>query len=91
LEKVARQTNTDPNTTPQQLLGSYGALLQLFAVQQQDKFLQQTLSAFDIFLQNPKNIAIHAKANKPVNETALLNMLVADAKTLKKYKPVNSN
>ncbi|MBK2242687.1 hypothetical protein [Francisella tularensis] len=91
LEKVARQTNNDPNTTPQQILGSYGALLQLFAVQQQDKFLQQTLSAFAIFLQNPKNIAIHAKANKPVNENALLNMLVADAKTLKKYKPVNSN
>ena len=91
LEKVARQTNNDPNTTPQQILGSYGALLQLFAVQQQDKFLQQTLSAFAIFLQNPKNITIHAKANKPVNENALLNMLVADAKTLKKYKPVNNN
>ena len=91
LEKVARYTNKYPNTTPQQILGSYGALLQLFAVQQQDKFLQQTLSAFAIFLQNPKNIAIHAKANKPVNETTLLNMLVADAKTLKKYKPVNNN
>ncbi|MDE4961686.1 hypothetical protein NAI45_11690, partial [Francisella tularensis subsp. holarctica] len=42
LEKVARQTNNDPNTTPQQILVSYGALLQLFAVQQQDQFLQQT-------------------------------------------------
>lgn len=91
LEKVARYTNKDPNTTPQQILGSYGALLQLFVVQQQDKFLQQTLSAFAIFLQNPKNITIHAKANKPVNETALLNMLVTDAKTLKKYNPVNNN
>ncbi|ALB01399.1 hypothetical protein ACH24_01095 [Francisella persica ATCC VR-331] len=91
LEKVARYTNKDPNTTPQQILGSYGALLQLFAVQQQDKLLQQILSAFAIFLQNPKNIAIHIKANKPVNETALLNMLIADAKTLKKYKPVNNN
>ncbi|MDE4990458.1 hypothetical protein NAH39_10470, partial [Francisella tularensis subsp. holarctica] len=60
LEKLARQTNNDPNTTPQQILGSYGALLQHFAVQQQDKLLQQTLSAFAIFLQNPKNIAIHA-------------------------------
>ncbi|MDE4961802.1 hypothetical protein NAI45_12605, partial [Francisella tularensis subsp. holarctica] len=60
-------------------------------VQQHDKFLHQTLSAFDIFLQNPKNIDIHAKANKPVNENALLNMIVADAKTIKKYKTVNSN
>ncbi|APC91161.1 MULTISPECIES: hypothetical protein [Francisella] len=91
LEKVARYTNKDPNTTPQQILGSYGALLQLFAVQQQDRFLQQTLSAFAMFLQNPKNITIHAKANKPINEIALLNRLVADAKTLKKHNPVNNN
>ncbi|MDE5020980.1 hypothetical protein NAI54_11595, partial [Francisella tularensis subsp. holarctica] len=70
LDIVARQTNNDPTTRPQQILGSYGALLHLFAVQQQDKFLQQTLSEFDIFLQNPYNISIHAKANKPVNENA---------------------
>ena len=83
LEKIARYTNKAPNTTPQQILGSYGALLQLFAVQQQDQFLRKTLSSFAMFLQNPKNISIHAKANKPVNQTALLNMLVNDTKSLK--------
>lgn len=92
LEKIARYTNKDPNTTPQQILGSYGALLQLFAVQQQDQFLRETLSSFAMFLQNPKNISIHAKANKPVNQTALLNMLVDDTKSLKKQNPMkNSN
>ncbi|MEY8765736.1 MULTISPECIES: hypothetical protein [Francisella] len=91
LEKIARLANQDPNTTPQQILGSYGALLQLFAVQQQDRFLQQVLSSFAMFLQNPKNISIHAKANKPVNEMALLNMLVSDAKTLKRNNPIKNN
>ncbi|WP_150464555.1 hypothetical protein [Francisella sp. XLW-1] len=91
LEKIARLANQDPNTTPQQILGSYGALLQLFAVQQQDRFLQQVLSSFAMFLQNPKNISIHAKANKPVNEMALLNMLVSDAKTLKRNNPIKNS
>ncbi|API87227.1 hypothetical protein [Francisella uliginis] len=91
LEKIARYTNKDPNTTPQQILGSYGALLQLFAVQQQDQFLRKTLSSFAMFLQNPKNISIHAKASKPVNQTALLNMLVDDTKSLKKHNPVKTN
>ncbi|WP_150466977.1 hypothetical protein [Francisella sp. SYW-9] len=88
LEKIARYTNKDPNTTPQQVLGSYGALLQLFATQQQDPFLRKVLSSFAIFLQNPKNISIHAKANKPVNQTALLNMLVDDTKALKRHNPM---
>ena len=44
-----------------------------------------------MFLQNPKNISIHAKANKPVNQTALLNMLVDDTKSLKKHNPVKTN
>ncbi|QIW10597.1 hypothetical protein [Francisella sp. LA112445] len=91
LEKIARYTNQDPNTTPQQVLGSYGALLQLFAVQQQDQFLRKALSSFAMFLQNPKNISIHAKANKPVNQTALLNMLVDDTKELKKHNPMQNN
>ncbi|KFJ42190.1 hypothetical protein IBE48_06820 [Francisella philomiragia] len=91
LEKIARLANQDPNTTPQQILGSYGALLQLFAVQQQDKFLQHVLSSFAMFLQNPKNISIHAKANRPVNEMALLNMLANDAKTLKRNNPIKNN
>jgi hypothetical protein len=91
LEKIARYTNQDPNTTPQQVLGSYGALLQLFAVQQQDQFLRKALSSFAMFLQNPKNISIHAKSNKPVNQTALLNMLVDDTKELKKHNPMQNN
>ncbi|MED7788465.1 hypothetical protein [Francisella sp. 19X1-34] len=91
LEKVARYANKDPNTTPQQVLGSYGALLQLFATQQQDQFLRKVLSSFAIFLQNPKNISMHAKANKPVNQTALLNMLVDDTKALKKHNPIQQN
>lgn len=91
LEKIARLANQDPNTTPQQILGSYGALLQLFAVQQRDRFLQQVLSSFAMFLLNPKNISIHAKANKPVNEMVLLNMLANDAKTLKRNNPIKNN
>ncbi|ASG68075.1 hypothetical protein fh0823_04970 [Francisella halioticida] len=91
LEKVARYTNKDPNTTPQQILGSYGALLQLFAVQQQNQFLRKALSSFAMFLQNTKNISIHAKANKPVNQTALLNMLIDDTKSLKKHNPMENN
>lgn len=91
LEKAARYINTDPNTTPEQILGSYGALLQLFAVQQKDKFLQQTLSSFAMFLQNPKNISVNVKANKPVNENALINMMVSDAKDLKKNNPIANN
>jgi hypothetical protein len=91
LEKIARYTNKDPNTTPQQILGSYGALLQLFAVQQKDKFLQQMLSSFAMFLQNPKNIHIKVQANRPVNEAALLNMFINDAKTLKRNNPIKSN
>ncbi|AIT10056.1 hypothetical protein LO80_08780 [Candidatus Francisella endociliophora] len=88
LEKAARYTNQDPNTTPQQILGSYGALLQLFAVQQNDRFLQKTLSSLAMFLQNPKNIAVDVKAKKPVNETALLNMILDDAKTLQNHNPM---
>lgn len=91
LEKVARYTNKDPNTSTQQILGGYGALLQLFAVQQHDKFLQKTLSSFAMFLQDPENINVHAKAKKPVNETALLNMFINDAKTLKRHNPMKNN
>ena len=88
LEKVARYTNNDPNTTPSQILGSYGALLQLFAVQQDDKFLQKGLSSLSMFLQNPKNISITLDAKKPMNQNALLAMLVSDAKNMKKHNPM---
>lgn len=91
LEKAARYTNSDPNTTPQQILGSYGALLQLFAVQQHDRFLQKALSSMAMFLQNPKNISVNAKAKKPVNETAFLNLMIDDSKSLKDNNPMKSN
>lgn len=88
LEKVARLANKDPNTTPQQILGSYGALLQLFAVQQDDKFLQKSLSSLAMFLQNPKNISVSINAKKPMNQNALLAMLASDAKSVQKNNPM---
>jgi hypothetical protein len=88
LEKVARYTNNDPNTSPSQILGSYGALLQLFAVQQDDKFIQEGLSFLSIFLQNPKNISVTLDAKKPINENALFAMLVSDAENMKKHNPM---
>jgi hypothetical protein len=88
LEKVARYTNNDPNTSPSQILGSYGALLQLFAVQQDDKFIQEGLSSLSIFLQNPKNISVTLDAKKPMNENALFAMLVSDAENMKKHNPM---
>ena len=88
LEKVARYTNNDPNTSPSQILGSYGALLQLFAVQQDDKFIQQGLSSLSMFLQNPKNISVSLDAKKPMNQNALLAMLTSDAKAMKKNNPM---
>lgn len=91
LEKAARYTNSDPNTTPQQILGSYGALLQLFALQQNDRFLQKTLSSVAMFLQNPKNIAVNAKAKRAVNENALINLMIDDGESLKNNNPMKSN
>ena len=88
LEKVARYTNSDKNTSVSQILGSYGALLQLFAVQQDDKFLQKGLSALAMFLQNPKNISINLGANKPMNQNTLLAMLVSDTKYIQKHNPM---
>ncbi|AJC48691.1 hypothetical protein IB642_02935 [Allofrancisella guangzhouensis] len=90
LEILARYTNKDPNTTPQQILGSYGALLQLMAAQQKDVFLQKVLSSFAIFLQNPQNISIHAKANKPLNQNSLLEMLVEDAENISNNNSVRN-
>ena len=88
LEKVARYTNNDPNTSPSQILGSYGALLQLFAVQQDDKFIQKGLSSLSMFLQNPKNISVNLDAKKPMNQGALLTMLMSDAKNMQKKNPM---
>lgn len=91
LEKLARLTNKDPNTTPQQILGSYGALLQLFAVQQKDKFLRDTLSSLAMFLQNPKNIGVSIKPNKPMNENALATILIQDAQSMQKDNPMKGS
>ena len=88
LEKAARYTNNDPNTSPSQILSSYGALLQLFAVQQDDKFIQKGLSSLSIFLQNPKNISVNLDAKKLMNQNALLAMLISDANTMKKNNPM---
>lgn len=88
LEKVARYTNNDSNTSPSQILGSYGALLQLFAVQQDNKFLQKALSSLAMFLQNPKNISVDLDAKKPMNQNTLLTMLMSDAENIQKHNPI---
>ncbi len=88
LEQVARFTNNDPNTTPIQILNSYSALLQLFAVQQDNKFIQKGLSFLSIFMQNPKNISVTLDAKKPMNQNSLLKMLMSDAKNMRKHNPI---
>ena len=91
LEKAARYTNNDPNTSPNQILSSYGALLQLFAVQQDDKFIQKGLSSLSMFLQNPKNISVNLDAKKPMNQNALLAMLMSDAENMQKHNPMQGS
>ena len=90
LEKVARYTNNDPNTSPSQILGSYGALLQLFAIQQDDQFIRKGLSSLSMFLQNPKSISVTLDTKKPMNQNALLEMLVSDTKNIQNNNPMQN-
>ncbi|QIV94222.1 hypothetical protein [Allofrancisella frigidaquae] len=90
LEILARYTNKDPNTTPQQILASYGALLQLMASQQKDVFLQKVLSSLAMFLQNPQSIRMHAKANKPLNQNVLLVSLTEDLENISNNNSVKN-
>ena len=91
LQKAARMTNDDANTSPNQILSSYGALLQLLAVQQHDKFMRKMLSSFAMFLQNPKTLTISAKAKRPINSSVLIKMLADDSKQIASNSPIKSN
>ena len=44
-----------------------------------------------MFLQNPKNISVNAKAKKPINETAFFNLMIDDSKSLKNNNPMKNN
>ena len=77
LQKIVGNT-ANANNPPNQVLASYGALLQLIATQQKSGLLQQAMSSLAIFLQSPKNININAKAYKPLNQKAFATKLVND-------------
>ena len=91
LQQLARILNTDPNTTPKQILGSYGALLQLMALQQQDPFVRGVVSSFAMFLQNPKSIEIKAMAKKPVNQNVVAEMIFEDVNHLNESNSISNN
>ena len=91
LQKAARMSNSDKNTSPDQILASYGALMQLLAVQQHDKFMRNILSSFAMFLQNPKTLTIGAKAKRPLNSSVLMQMLANDSKQIASNSPIKSN